>query len=378
MVKHFKYGHASTPKWQAAAQQCLAQLGDIEPTDNLGFLYATDLLASDMADILAFFKHHTKIPHWVGTVGIGICSTAQEYFDVPAIAVMVGAFPENAFQVFRALTNQNDLEEFNQDHHIWSSNQQAVFAIAHGDPRNDQITQLILQLSEGTGGGFLVGGLASSRGQYAHIADELIKDEEQGMSGVLFSNDVAVSTRLSQGCSAIGPRRQITSAEHNVVMKIDNRPALDVFNEDIGEVLAQDLNKVAGYIFVALPIPGSDTGDYMVRNLVGIDPENRMLAVGELVKPGMPIMFTRRDANSAHEDLVKMLHSIQHDLKQPPKGGVYYSCLGRGANLFGNESQELKTIQAELGDFPLVGFFANGEIYHQRLYGYTGVLTLFL
>ena len=62
----------------------------------------------------------------------------------------------------------------------------------------------------------------------------------------------------------------------------------------------------------------------------------------------------------------------------PPRGGVYYSCLGRGENLFGGDSRELRAIRNELGNFPLVGFFANGEISHNRLYGYTGVLTLFL
>jgi small ligand-binding sensory domain FIST len=90
-------------------------------------------------------------------------------------------------------------------------------------------------------------------------------------------------------------------------------------------------------------------------------------------------MFARRDRDSAYSDLVKMLRKLQQTLAgKMPKGGVYYSCLGRGESLFGTDSQELKTIQTILGDFPLVGFFASGEIYHQRLYGYTGTLTLFL
>ena len=89
-------------------------------------------------------------------------------------------------------------------------------------------------------------------------------------------------------------------------------------------------------------------------------------------------MFCRRDAETAREDMTRMLDSIRQGLYAPPRGAVYYSCLGRGASLFGPNSEELKMIRSALGDFPLVGFFCNGEISHNRLYGYTGVLTLFI
>ena len=137
------------------------------------------------------------------------------------------------------------------------------------------------------------------------------------------------------------------------------------------------MRRAAGYIFAGFPIKGSDTGDYIVRNLVGIDPDNKLVAVGDYLNAGDTIMFCRRDIRSAYEDLVRMLRDIKGRLGRPPKGGVYYSCLGRGAHMFGENSEELKTIRQELGDIPLVGFFANGEISHNRLYGFTGVLTLF-
>ncbi|OQW95414.1 MAG: histidine kinase [Beggiatoa sp. IS2] len=371
----FAFAHVRSPQWQKAAESCLSQMSltTHTPVANLGFLYVTDLLAGDLADILEYFKRHTGVTHWVGTVGIGICSQATEYFDTPALAVMVGYFPENTFRVFTPIIS--DFEEFTQVHQDWYAGKQPVFAVVHGDPRNSQITQLVSQLSEQLDEGFLVGGLTSSRTQFFQIADTVI---DGGLSGVLFTQEVAVTTRLTQGCSPLGARHQITQCENNIIIRIDGRPALDVFNEDIGEELAKDLSKAAGYIFAALPIAGSDTGDYMVRNLVGVDPENKLLAIGELVTAGTPIMFTRRDTQTAYNDLVKMLNTLKRRLTSSPKGGIYCSCLGRGENLFGKNSRELKTIQSILGDFPLVGFFANGEIYHQRLYGYTGVLTLFL
>jgi small ligand-binding sensory domain FIST len=141
--------------------------------------------------------------------------------------------------------------------------------------------------------------------------------------------------------------------------------------------LSRDLMRIGGQIFVGLPIQGSDTGDYLVRNLVGIDPNEGLVAVGDAVEQGRELMFCRRDTATAREDLDRMLRSLKGRLRAPPRGGVYCSCLGRGANLFGPDSAELKQIRDTLGDFPLVGFYASGEISQDRLYGYTGVLTLF-
>jgi small ligand-binding sensory domain FIST len=237
------------------------------------------------------------------------------------------------------------------------------------------MVNLIVQLSERLGEGFLVGGLTSSRNQYFQIANSV---SEGGLSGVMFASAVDVFTQLTQGCSAIGPRHQITECSNNIIIRIDGRPALDVFKEDIGKELASNLEKVAGHIFTALPVVGSDTGDYLVRNLLGIDPEHKLLAIGDMVSPGMPIIFTRREAQVAQKDLIKMLTTVKTRLAgRKPKGGVYHSCVGRGEKLFGKD-KELQTIYEILGDFPLIGFFASGEIYHQRLYGYTGVLTVFL
>ena len=103
-----------------------------------------------------------------------------------------------------------------------------------------------------------------------------------------------------------------------------------------------------------------------------------MLAIAAGVEEGERVMFCRRDAAAAEEDMCRMLTELERALEGPPLGGVYYTCLARGPNLLGADSKELKLIEAALGSFPLVGFFGNGEISHNRLYGYTGVLTLFV
>jgi len=223
--------------------------------------------------------------------------------------------------------------------------------------------------------GFLVGGLTSSRRENVQIADGVV---DGGLSGVSFSDGVTIATRLTQGCSPLGPKHAITASQQNVIISLDGRPALDVFREDIGEALGRDLNRIGGHVFVGLPIAGSDTGDYLVRNLVGIDPSNKLIAIGDMVRQNTNVLFCQRDGTTAQEDMKRMLESIRQGMFTQPRGGVYYSCIGRGASLFGPDSEELKLIREALGEFPLVGFFCNGEISHNRLYGYTGVLTLFM
>lgn len=365
----FHYGHATAAEWREAVQLCLAQLG-LEPA-NLGFLYVTDMLADHMDDILTLFRQATGIQHWVGSVGIGICAMAHEYLDEPAIAVMVGDFEPDSFRIFSGIVNDGDVDVAQ----IRCGSAPANFAIVHADPYNSNASGLISRLAERVESGFLVGGLTSSRRQNLQVADGITGS---GLSGVLFSDGVTIATRLTQGCSPIGPRHVITDCQRNVLIGLDGRPALDVFREDIGEVPVRDLSDISGHVFAGLTIAGSDTGDYLARNLVGIDPANKLVAIGELVEPGGGVMFCRRDGRAAHDDMARMLESIKKGLYSQPRAGVYYSCLGRGAGLFGPDSQELKMIRDALGEFPLVGFFCNGEISHNRLYGYTGVLTLFI
>jgi small ligand-binding sensory domain FIST len=365
----FRYAHAQAGDWRQAADSCLDQLG--QGAASLGFLYATDLLADSLPDILALFRSRTGVRHWVGTLGLGVCASGREYLDEPAIAVMVGDFEPDTFRVFSGVAAAADVDNVA----LKCGEAPPNFAIVHADPHNPGIADLVTRLAGKVESGFLVGGLTSSRRQNLQVADGVV---EGGLSGVSFSDGVTVATRLTQGCSPIGPKRTVTACQHNVIISLDGRPALEVFKEDIGEVLARDLNRIGGHIFAGLPIAGSDTGDYLVRNLVGIDPANQLIAIGDLLQQGSSIMFCRRDAKTANEDMTRMLESIRQGLYSRPRGGVYYTCLGRGASLFGPNSEELKMIRESLGDFPLVGFFCNGEISHNRLYGYTGVLTLFV
>jgi len=350
---------ASGESWSAVAEGCIRGLGTVDNAANLGFLYLADRLAADAPKIYKALCDETGIDHWVGSVGIGVFGDTEEHFDRPAATA---SFPEDAFCV---IGNSRDQES------AFSGG--PTFGIVHADPTNPQVLGDLTGLAEETSG-FLVGGLSSSRDAYLQVADGIV---DGGVSGVLFAPEVGVVTGLTQGCVPVGDAHTVTEGAENVVATLDGRPALDVLKEDVGELLARDLRRAAGYIHAALPLAGSDTGEYMVRNLMAVDPGRGWVVIGDTVEPGDKLIFVRRDPESAREDLRTMVTKLKGRLPGPPRGGVYFSCVARGPNMFGAEGAEMAMIRDGLGPVPLVGFSCSGEISNARLYGYTGVLALF-
>ena len=373
-LKASQVGHSQQQGWQDAVDECSDQVIDNLKAKNLGFVYATDAFHEDMDSVIQRLQNRTGVENWVGSTGIGILRCGHEDYDSSAMNIMIGAFPENSFKVFAGASGE--LRDFKQNYSEWFENNIQTFSVIHADPQTANLSRLIPKLSDVLNDAYLVGALSSSRGRNVQIANGVISS---GISGVMFSENVRVFTGITQGCSPIGPQRTITNVRQNIIFSIDDRPALEVFEEDIGEELARDLGRVAGNIFAALPVVGSDTADYLVRNVVGVDPQHKLLAIGDNVESGSSILFCQRDKSSAEKDLSRMVQLIKRRCRDSaPRGALYFSCLGRGRHTFGEGSNEMRLIQRELGDVPLVGFFANGEIGHRRLYSYTVVLTLFL
>ncbi len=357
------------------AARCIAGLAPVEGA-NLGILYATEPAAAALPQLVDALAAHTGVRSWVGGVGLGVCSAAAEVFDEPAAVVMTAALPPDDFRIFAATGDPGS--DLPRRHAAWIEASQPALALVHADPRCPDLTKAAVDTA-GASGAFLVGGLVSHRCESPLVARTPGEDGlgGNGVSGLMLAPGVAVATALTQGCSPIGPVRRIDEARDNVVMTIDGRPALSVFIEDIGPVLATDMRRVGGLIFAGLPVAGSDTGDYLVRNLLAIDPGRGWIVLGAEVAAGDSILFCRRDPDSARADMARMVRQLAGRLDGPPKAGVYVSCVARGAALFGEPGVETGLIRESLGDFPLIGFFANGEISRDRLYGHTGVLTLF-
>lgn len=370
-MQRFPMAHASGADWRELCADCLDQLGGLPGTANLGFLYVTSPLVADLDELLIELRQATGITHWVGSAALGISCTGQEYYDTAAMVLMVGEFPTDAFRLLPNL--YSSLEPLTDTCRSWYRQHRYHTGILHADPRNPSFNSLFTQLIHEVPGVRFVGGFSSAgEGGYCQVADTCA---EGSVSGVLFGPGVRLTSGLTQGCSPLGPRHRITGCERNIIRELDERPALAVLYEDIGEILARDPRRIAGFIFAGLSSGEDD--DYRVRNLLGLDLRHQLIAIGEPVRTGQRLLFCRRDGNSARNDLVRMVRELRRQLPGAARGGLYYSCVGRGRHLFGEHSQELRLIRAELGDIPLVGFFANGEISNNRLYGYTGVLTLF-
>ncbi|TVR78074.1 MAG: histidine kinase [Rhodospirillales bacterium] len=367
----FKLAHAAADDWAHAAQACADQLNHLGPAYTFGFLYCSDHFAADVAKILNYLKQRTGLKAWLGSVATGIAAGTRDYGDAPALAVMAAPFPSDGFKVFPAINR--DADQLSADCRAWIAAAGPTFGIVHGDPNNSETPRLVADLAQQSAG-FLVGGLTASRGPCHQLAGRVTGG---GVSGALFAPSVAVQTGLSQGCMPVGPSHIISDCVENVLIGLDGRRALDVFKEDIGDLLARDLSRVSGYIHAALPLQGCDTGDYMVRNLMAIDPVHGWLAIGERVAPGDRVVFVRRDPVAARDDLRTMLGKLRHRIGDSARGAIYFSCVARGANMFGASGVELAILQECLGTTPVIGVSCAGEISNGRLYGYTGVLAVF-
>jgi small ligand-binding sensory domain FIST len=401
----FLHAHATHPDWRMALSLAVAQLdaqrdaqleapqarGDAAPT--LGFVYVTDHFAGDADALLDALRRRWPGVAWVGSVGVGVAASGVEYIDEPALVLMLAALPREQFRVFSGAQPLGRCD--------------AHAALVHADGSTPDLAELIAELAGRTDSGYLFGGLASSRGAVVQFADGAWRG---GLSGVAFAREVALVSRVTQGCQPVAPARRVTAAERNVVRTLDGEPALDCLLHDLGVDPRRPRSALASIRATLVGLSDADAAgtarpgpfgvDTRVRHLVGIDPGERAIAVADLVEPGMQLAFCRRDVDAARRDLVRICAEIREELGADAalplaaaggqdaaapfdptsriRGAVYVSCAGRGGPHFGGPSAELQIVRHALGDVPLAGFFAGGEIGHRHLYGYTGVLTVFV
>ncbi len=378
-MPHFAVGHATHSEAPAALKIAVAQLDaqwqgrSSEPT--LGFVYVTDAYAGAAAELLAALAARWSGVAWVGCMAVGVSAPGVEYFDEPGLVVMLGDLPRECFRVFSGAAPLAGIE--------------ADSALVHADPATPDMDELIHEMSRRTASGYLFGGLVSSRARPLHFAGGL---HEGGLSGVALRRDVAIVSRVTQGCQPIGPQRVVTKSERNIVIELDGHSALPLLLEDLQITSLEDPRKVLPRLratLVGLSDPedrllargGQFGADTRVRHLIGLDPARAAVAVADRVEPDMQLAFCARHVDAARRDLVRVCSEIREEAESSGRaiaGALYVSCNGRGGPHFGGPSAELKIVQHALGDVPLAGFFAAGEIARHHLYGYTGVLTAFL
>ncbi len=389
----FIAAHASHPDAGMALATAAAQLDAQRAarqdafTPTLGWLYFTDRCADRADALLADVKRRWPGVAWIGCVGVGVAASGVEYFDQPAVSMMLADLPRSDFALFSGRSPLSD--DF-----AWS-------AQIHADGSTPDIDEMVAEVCARTESGQLFGGLASSRARTVHIADGVF---EGGVSGVGFSRRISLVSRVTQGCRPISAPRRITAADDNLVLGLDGRTALPQLLAD----LKIDLDDP----YTALPalratLVGLTDGDdavlrhgafdaaTRVRHLIGLDPERDGVAIAEAAPVGAQLTFCRRDREAARRDLVRICTEIREEIEADVavpaltgdgreaaprriRGAIYVSCASRGGPHFGAPSAELRIVQRALGDVPLAGFFAAGEIAGRHLCGYTGVLTAFV
>ncbi len=424
-MKPFPFAHATHPQWRMASGLVIAQLrAQMALPKNasqpkLGIVYFTDHYAADASALLGALRDALPgVADWTGTVGVGVAANNVEYFDEPALAVMLCDLSRDEYRVFNGVSPLTASSGFS-----------AHSALVHAEGRTPDLTDLLSELAARTASNYLFGGLAASR----HSVPQISFGEGNahsgvfagGLSGVAFGEGVSLISRVTQGCEPIltaGGKKvgshEVTKSDGHVVLELDGDAALDVLLDELGVSLSepQRATQRLQKTLVGLTSASASAGglarsqgrfgpDTRVRHLIGLDPLRRGIAVADLAPAGSRLTFCERNREAARRDLMRICAEIREELEpaetliedamnfiapsadsqrherhSPSKniyGAVYISCAGRGGPHFGGESAELQIVRHALGDVPLVGFFAGGEIAHQHLYGYTGVLTVF-
>jgi small ligand-binding sensory domain FIST len=369
-----------------AATQAMAQAG-VERGDAAAVFFTVDH-ASRQRQLLETICRVTGTDRIVGCSAAGVLTSAGEVEGSQGLAVLVLASDQiqaNPF-LFKPLRER--------DEPIGAAIAQKNFAgpgsnsllVLLPDTYNGQPQRLLQSFAREIG--FIpVVGAGSSENGTAQATYQLCGDEltTNAVAGVYLSGSFDGSIDITQGCQPITDPMVITKAENNLIFEIDQRPAFERFAQVLKGPLAEDLRRALMFVFVGLPADPVQNvvgpGQYLVRNIIGLDPVKGIVAVGEKVRQGQSIIFTLRDGQRAREDLSQMLQRQAQKLAgKKPAFGFYFNCCARGASLYGMGDIDTAYIRQTLGDFPLIGMFGGYELAPlggtNHLFAYTGVLAL--
>lgn len=238
-MKLFPTGHATHPQWRMAAALVLAQLRaqmalpDYASAPTLGLLYITDHYANEAQALLDYLSSELpEVTDWSGTVGVGVSANNAEYFDEPALSVMLFDVPADQYRVFSGVAPLPAHAPHAGAGFV------AHTALVHADGHTPELAELLTEMAARTDTGYLFGGLSASRTasvQFAVGGDGNMAGQggasgvfDGGLSGVAFGAGVSLVSRVTQGCQPVGALHTITAAQENVVLALDGEPALDV------------------------------------------------------------------------------------------------------------------------------------------------------
>lgn len=376
---------------KAAVELCgqvRAQLGASKV--DLALLFVSPRFVEVLPDLIEDVHVRLGARQLIGCTGGGIIGVDREVEGPSAVSLWAASMPGVSVEPFHI--TQEQVEESNGPA-FWHSElgigpEDEPSFIFLPDPFSMDAARAVEELGAAYPGRPIIGGLASggrqAGGNRLWIGEKVY---DSGAIGVALMGPVRLRAIVSQGCRPIGEPLIITKAQRNVIVELASQPPVVALQETLKALSEHDRQLAQQALFVGRVINEYQAefhrGDFLIRNIVGLDPNNGAIAVGDReVRSGQTIQFQLRDGDTASEDLCELIERQKKALaKHPPQGALLFSCLGRGENLFGKPNHDVSLIHEMLGALPLAGFFCNGEIGPVGdkvfVHGFTSVLGLF-
>ncbi len=366
---------------QEVAQQVAEQLGE---AGDLVVLLASPHHRDTLEQACQQVRAALKPTCLIGCIGENILAGSQEYEQQPALAVWGARLPGVALtpvhlKFVRTAEGGSILGWPESLQEPWGDNASLLLM---GEPFSFPADLLLDQVNTEQPGAQILGGMAS--GFYGPGENRIVLGDEvlsEGAAGILIQGDLSVRSIVSQGCQPIGDSMVITKAERNEIHELGGMPALDrlqaVFaslNPEQRELIQQGLH--LGRVINEYQ-DSFGPGDFLVRNVIGIDTENKSISLTDYIRVGQTVQFHLRDEHSADEDLNTLLAQVAPQ----PEAALVFTCNGRGTRLFSEPHHDASSLRAAWGEIPVIGFFAQGEIGplggQNFMHGFTAAVALF-
>ncbi len=364
-------GHVDT---RTAATEAAGDLYDhIGASPDLVVLFASYQHRAALPEAAATFRSTLRPRTLLGVTAEAVLGVDQELDGVSGLSAIAMRLPGArlhpfAYEAQRHAGLMRDPEAMRR--HLGVDDQtRAILLLA--DPFSTPISRLLPAFAgcrgEAAGAGAIAvaGGMASGASQAGN--NMLVLDGatlKAGAVGATISGAVAIDIVVSQGCRPIGRPLVVTRCKGNVIQELGARPAIEALHAQVEGLSAADRALTSAGVLLGTVIDEYKDrfgrGDFLVRSILGLDQQKQAIAVGDTPRVGQTVQFHVRDADTAHEDLQLLLDAQQ--LKEAPLGAMLFTCNGRGARLFKDGRNDVQTIRDRLGDLPLAGFFAAGEI----------------
>jgi small ligand-binding sensory domain FIST len=379
------------PEWEDALDEVLEATGAGSGRGaDFALVFPSFHHQAHYADILGRVRDRTGARVVAGCSGQGIIGPAREVEGEPALSILLARLPgiqvQTVHVVQPTLAATQGGEALVAALGIPPASVNAWLVLA--DPFHLDVERLIALMEQGYPGRPIVGGLAS--GSPAAQRTQVLLDGtvyDEGAVALGIGGGWTIRTLVSQGATPIGVPWTITGAHDNVLETVGGRPAYEVLAETVQALPEETRRRAVSNLLVGLAMDEyrdeHTRGDFLIRNLLGVDRESGALAISAYPRVGQTLQFQMRDGQAADEELVEMLRQEQNVLRQTgPAAAMLCSCNGRGVGLFGQPDHDARRIAEELGPVPLAGFFCNGEIGpvggKTFLHGFTASLALFV